>query len=156
MLYAVFRVGGATNNIRMDSLKAIARHRAVDWVVPLSLGDSHRGYPVLATTTDYFTRFRYGDHRPLTLAAGRRFDGSLDQLYDAVIGAEVAAALGYRLGDHVTLSHGSGAMPGTEHADKPFTIVGILARTGTPVDRTLHISLEAMEAIHLDWIGGPE
>ncbi|HZE91371.1 MAG TPA: ABC transporter permease [Rhizobacter sp.] len=154
MLYAVFRVGGATNNIRMDSLRDIAKHRAVDWVVPMSLGDSHRGFPVLATTKDYFSRFLYGDREALVLAQGRPFDGTLQGLYDAVIGAEVADALGYRLGQHLTLSHGSGAIPGGEHADKPFTVVGILARTGTPVDRTLHISLEAMEAIHLDWVGG--
>src|SRR5882762_9372833 len=105
MLYAVFRVGGATNNVRMLSLQAIAKHRAVDWVVPLSLGDSHRGFPVLATTTDYFMRFRYGDRQALTLAQGKPFAGSLDSLYDAVVGAEVASALGYRLGQHVTLSH---------------------------------------------------
>ena len=71
-----------------------------------------------------------------------------------MIGAEVAEALGYRLGQRVTLSHGAGVIPGADHADKPFTVVGVLARTGTPVDRTLHISLEAMEATHLDWIGG--
>ena len=154
MLYAVFRVGGATNNIRVESLQAIAKQRAVDWVVPLSLGDSHRGHPVLATTKDYFTRFKYGDRQPLGLAQGRAFDGTPPQLYDVVIGAEVAEALGYRLGQRVTLSHGAGVIPGADHADKPFTVVGVLARTGTPVDRTLHISLEAMEAIHLDWIGG--
>ena len=154
MLYAVFRVGGATNNIRVESLQAIAKQRAVDWVVPLSLGDSHRGHPVLATTKDYFTRFKYGDRQPLGLAQGRAFDGTPAQLYDVVIGAEVAEALGYRLGQRVTLSHGAGVIPGADHADKPFTVVGVLARTGTPVDRTLHISLEAMEAIHLDWIGG--
>ncbi len=154
LLYAVFRVGGATNNIRMESLQAIARHRAVDWVVPLSLGDSHHGYPVLATTPEYFNRFLYGDRQALALAQGRAFDGSLDRLYDCVLGAEVAEALGYRLAQHITLSHGSGVIPGAEHADKPFTVVGILARTGTPVDRTVHISLEAMEAIHLDWSAG--
>jgi putative ABC transport system permease protein len=66
----------------------------------------------------------------------------------------VAERLGYRLGDKLTLSHGGGGMPGAEHADKPFGVVGILQRTGTPVDRTLHISLEAMEAIHLDWVAG--
>ena len=154
MLYAVFRVGGATNNVRMDSLQEIAKHRAVAWLVPLSLGDSHRGFPVLATTKDYFTHFLYGDRQSLVLAQGRPFDGTLDGLYEAVIGAEVADALGYRLGQHVTLSHGSGAIPGAEHADKPFTVVGVLARTGTPVDRTLHISLEAMEALHLDWVAG--
>lgn len=154
LLYAVFRVGGATNNVRMESLRQVASHRAVEWMVPLSLGDSHRGFPVLATTTEYFERFRYGDRQPLALAQGRAFAGTLDGLYEAVVGAEVADALGYRLGQRITLSHGSGAIPGAEHADKPFTVVGVLGRTGTPVDRTVHISLEAMEAIHLDWVAG--
>ena len=52
------------------------------------------------------------------------------------------------------LNHGSGDSGLAEHSDKPFTVVGILARTGTPVDRTLHIGLAAIEAIHLDWQGG--
>ena len=154
LLYAVFRVGGATNNVRMDSLEAVARHRAVAWMVPLSLGDSHRGFPVLATTTGYFEHFRHGDGQPLQLAQGRAFSGDLPGLYEVVLGAEVADRLGYRLGDKLTLSHGGGEMPGAEHADKPFTVVGVLQRTGTPVDRTLHISLQAMEAIHLDWVAG--
>ena len=154
LLYAVFRVGGATNNVRMDSLDAIAEHRAVAWMVPLSLGDSHRGFPVLATTPGYFEHFRYGDRQPLALAQGRAFSGDLPGLYEVVLGAEVADRLGYRLGDKLTLAHGGGEMPGAEHADKPFSVVGILQRTGTPVDRTLHISLQAMEAIHLDWVAG--
>jgi putative ABC transport system permease protein len=154
LLYAVFRIGGATNNVRMQSLRDIARHRAVAWVVPLSLGDSHRGFPVLATTPEYFARFQYGDHLPLALTQGRAFDGTPSGLYDCVLGADVAERLGYRLGQRITLSHGSGDIAGNDHADKPFTVVGVLARTGTPVDRTVHISLQAMEAIHLDWIAG--
>ena len=157
MLYAVFRVGGATNNIRMDSVRAVAAHRAVAWVVPIALGDSHRGHPVLGTTAEYFERFLYGDRQPLTLVQGRAFAGTLDGLYEAVLGAEVADALGYTLGQRITLAHGLAAAPGdlgTEHADKPFTVVGVLARTGTPVDRTVHVSLQAIEAIHLDWAGG--
>lgn len=154
MLYAVFRIGGATNNIRMDSVRDIARHRAVAWVLPISLGDSHRGHPVLGSTPDYFERFRYGDQQALALTEGRRFAGTLDGLYEAVIGAEVADSLGYRLGQRLTLSHGAGNIPGAEHADKPFQVVGILERTGTPVDRTVHVSLQALEAIHLDWQGG--
>ena len=157
MLYAVFRVGGATHNISMDSVRAVAAHRAVSWVVPISLGDSHRGHPVLGTTPEYFTRFAYGDRQPLVLSQGRAFSGTLDGLYEAVLGAEVAQALGYGLGQSITLSHGLGDMKGelaAEHADKPFTVVGVLARTGTPVDRTVHVSLQAIEAIHLDWVGG--
>lgn len=154
MLYAVFRLGGATNNITMPSVQALAAHRAVAWTLPISLGDSHRGRPVLGTTPDYFTRFLYADKQPLQLARGRAFAGTLDGLYETVVGAEVAQALGYGLGQKVTLNHGSGGVPGSEHGDKPFTVVGVLAPTGTPVDRTVHVSLQALEAIHLDWQGG--
>jgi putative ABC transport system permease protein len=154
MLYAVFHLGGATNNVRMDSIEAIGRHRAVAWVVPLSLGDSHRGFPVLGTTRDYFEHFRYGEKQPLVLAQGSPFSGDLEGLYGAVLGAEVAQRLHYQLGDAIVLAHGNGAIAGSEHADKPFTVVGLLAPTGTPVDRTVHISLPALEAIHLDWSAG--
>ncbi|MFN7726852.1 MAG: ABC transporter permease [Rubrivivax sp.] len=159
MLYAVFRVGSATNTVTMASVQALAEHPAVRWVLPIALGDSHRGFPVLGSTTEYFTRFQYGDRQDLVLAQGRAFAGTLDGLYETVLGAEVAERLGYRLGDRLTLSHGSsgviqGGALAAEHADKPFTVVGVLARTGTPVDRTLHVSLEAIEALHLDWVGG--
>ncbi|MEG3061118.1 MAG: FtsX-like permease family protein [Comamonas sp.] len=153
LLYAVFHVGAATNNIRWSSVEALQKLRGVAWVVPLSLGDSHQGFPVLGTTPAYFDHFRYGEQQPLTLREGRRFA----DLYDVVIGAELAERLGYRLGQRITLAHGMGEVQlGGDHADKPFTITGILARTGTPVDRTAHISLEALEAIHVDWtVGAP-
>lgn len=151
LLYSVFHVGAATNNIRWASVEAIKHLRGVAWVVPLSLGDSHRGFAVLGTTQDYFEHFRYGEQQPLQLREGQRFS----KLYDAVIGAEVADRLGYQLGERITLAHGTGEISlGADHSDKPFTVVGMLARTGTPVDRTVHISLEAMEAIHVDWMAG--
>jgi putative ABC transport system permease protein len=150
LLYSVFRIGAATNNISWKSVQALQAHPGVDWVVPLSLGDSHRGFAVLATSTDYFTRFRYGDRQTLKLREGKPFS----ELFDAVVGAEVADKLGYHVGQKITLAHGSGELNVAEHADKPFTVVGVLARTGTPVDRTVHIGLAAMEAIHLEWVGG--
>ncbi len=150
VLYSVFRLGEATNNLDWASYQKISADPAIAWSVPLSLGDSHRGYPVLGTTTDYFVHFRYGDRQPLVFADGVAFAG----IFDAVLGAEVAQRLGYRVGDRITLSHGDGGLPGMEHDDKPFTVVGILAPTGTPVDRTVHVGLAAIEAIHLDWIGG--
>jgi putative ABC transport system permease protein len=122
----------------------------VAWLVPLSLGDSHRGFAVLGTTTAYFEHFRHGAKQKLVLAQGKPFE----QLYDAVLGAEVARRLGYTLGARIVLSHGDGAMQANDHADKPFTVVGILAPTGTPVDRTVHIGLQGIEAMHLDWQAG--
>jgi putative ABC transport system permease protein len=150
MLYAVFRLGDATHNIRWSSFQAIAGHPAVAWAVPISLGDSHRGFAVVGTTRDYFEHFRYGDGRSLTFAAGHPFA----DIFDTVIGAEVAAQLGYHVGDRIVLNHGTGALGLAEHADKPFRVAGILQRTGLPVDRSVHVSLQAIEAIHLDWQGG--
>jgi len=150
VLYSVFRLGEATNNVDWESYRKIAADPSIAWSVPLSLGDSHRGYPVLGTTADYFKHFLYGDRQSLRLVDGTVFD----DIFDTVVGAEVAQRLAYRVGDQITLSHGDGGLPGMEHDDKPFTVVGILAPTGTPVDRTVHVSLAAIEAIHLDWIGG--
>ncbi|MCZ7566420.1 MAG: ABC transporter permease [Burkholderiales bacterium] len=154
LLYAVFRIGNPTNNIGWQSIEALREHPAVKWVVPLSLGDSHRGFRVLGTDTGYFAHYRYGRGRALAFAAGRAFSGTLDGVFEAVIGAEVAAALGYAVGSRIVVAHGAGAVSFAEHEDKPFSVVGVLERTGTPVDRTVHVSLEAIEAIHLDWKGG--
>jgi putative ABC transport system permease protein len=150
LLYSVFRIGSATQNIRYASVRALAEDPAVAWVVPISLGDSHRGFPVVATDDGYFEHFRYGERQPLVLMQGRRFN----DVFELVLGAEVAQRLGYEVGRRVVLSHGSGEIAGTEHGDKPFTVVGVLARTGTPVDRSLHISLAGMQALHIDWVAG--
>lgn len=153
MLYAVFHSGSATHDMRWDSYEALASHPAVAWTVPLSLGDSHRGFPVLGTTAAYFAHLRYGDGQALAFASGKPFAGNVESVFETVLGSEVAAALGYRIGDRIALAHGMAEL-GPEHSDKPFTVVGVLAPTGTPVDRTVHVSLAAITALHLDWAGG--
>lgn len=149
MLHAVFHAGAASNAISWDSYRMLASHPAVDWALPLSLGDSHRGFAVLGTSVGYFERFRHGDHEALRFREGKPFAG----IFEAVLGSEVAQALGYRLDTAITLSHGLAEL-GPAHGDKPFRVVGILAPTGTPVDRTVHVSLEAISALHLEWVGG--
>jgi putative ABC transport system permease protein len=154
LLYSVFRIGNATNNVSWASVEMLRALPAVAWVVPISLGDSHRGYRVVGTSADYFARYRAGREGELRFAAGRPFADSLDGVFEAVVGAEVARALGYAVGSGIVLAHGAGEVSLIEHADKPFTVVGVLAPTGTPVDRSVHVSLSAIEAIHLDWVGG--
>ncbi|MDX2155373.1 MAG: ABC transporter permease [Hyphomicrobiaceae bacterium] len=150
LLYSVFRIGNATNNITWTSYEEIARQPEVAWAVPLSLGDSHRGFRVLGTTRDYFERYRYRRTNGLVFAEGRPFD----DLFDAVVGSDVARALRYRVGSPLVIAHGLGSVSFVEHEDKPFRVVGVLAPTGTPVDRTVHVSLAAIEAIHIDWQSG--
>lgn len=150
LLYAVFRIGNATNNITWQSYRDIAARGEVAWIVPLSLGDSHRGFRVLGTSRDYFEHYRFRGGQGLRFAAGNPFD----DLFDAVIGADVARDLGYKVDDRIVLSHGLGVITQGDHADRPFRVAGILQKTGTPVDRTVHVSLEAIEAIHIDWRSG--
>lgn len=151
VLYSVFRIGDPTNNIRWTSYEAIAGLDGVEWTVPISLGDSHRGYRVVGTNGDYVTHYRYGDDQSLTLSDGAWFD----DVFDAVMGAQVAATLGYEVGDTIVLSHGLGAADVSgSHRDKPFVVSGILAPTGTPVDTCVHVSLQGIEAIHVGWQAG--
>jgi putative ABC transport system permease protein len=150
LLYSVFRIGNATNNIDWNSYQEIASHPSVAWSIPISLGDSHRGYRVMGTTRDYFTHYRFAREQQLGFSAGAPFSG----VYEAVIGAEVAKSLGYAVGEKITLAHGLTDTSFSRHDDKPFTVVGVLNQTGTPVDRTIHVSLEGIEALHIDWQTG--
>src|SRR5439155_19712815 len=144
LLSSVFRIGDATNNVSWESYRRIAALPEVAWTIPLSLGDSHRGFHVLGTTQDYFDHYRFGQDRKLELTQGELFADA----NGTVLGAEVAAALGYRLGQQIVIAHGSGDVAFALHKDHPFHVVGILARTGTPVDRAIHVSLEGMDAMH--------
>jgi len=150
LLYSVFRIGNATNNITWQTYQDLAQRREVAWTIPISLGDSHRGFRVMGTSDDYYEHYRFAGDRTLQFAAG----GRVADLFDAVIGADVARQLGYQLGQPVVIAHGLGATSFMNHDDKPFVIRGILKKTGTPVDRTVHVSLEAIEAIHADWQSG--
>ena len=150
LLYAVFHMGSATQNISWKSYKELAMLKSVDWAVPISLGDSHKGYRVTATTENYFDFYRYADLQALQFSTGNRFAN----IYDVVLGAEVARTLAYQLGDHIILSHGLGVTSFSQHKESPFTVTGILKPTGTPVDKSLYISLSGMEAIHTGWRNG--
>lgn len=150
LLYSVFRIGNATNNLSWQSFEEISSHPQVKWAIPLSLGDSHRGFRVLGTSQDYFKHYSFGGKRHIELAEGKVFD----HVYEAVLGATVANQLNYKLGDNIVLSHGLSSARFADHDDKPFRVSAILKKTGTPVDRTVHVPLEGISAIHIDWTSG--
>jgi putative ABC transport system permease protein len=144
LLYSVFRLGNATNSISWSSYQDISTNPKVAWTIPISLGDSHKGYRVMGTTTDYFKHFRYGQKQTLNFTQGKPFSA----VFDVVLGAAVAHELNYQLGTQIILAHGMASTSFTQHNDKPFRIVGILQPTGTPVDQTVHVSLRGIEAVH--------
>ena len=149
LLYSVFRIGNPSNNLTWRSYKDLAAREEVSWIVPISLGDSHKGFRVLGTTAAYFSRYKFRAGQSLSVAEGNIFQ----DLFDVVLGADVAQELGYQIGDEIVIAHGIGEIGG-KHDQLPFKVSGILAKSGTPVDKTLHVSLEAIEAIHVDWATG--
>lgn len=149
LLYSVFHMGEASKNITWQSYQDITNDPKVGWTIPISLGDSHRGFRVIGTNENLFTHFKYGQKQPLEMQQGQKFDG----LYQVVIGSQVAKKLGYKLGQKVVITHGL-SQSGYSHKDKPFEVVGILKPTATPVDKSLYVSLESITAIHLGWETG--
>ncbi len=150
VLYSVFQIGDPTNNVTWETYEEIKSRDDVAWVVPISLGDSHKGFRVVGTTPDYFKFYKYADSASLGFRAGSEFE----DLFDVVVGAQVARELGYDLNSKLTLAHGLGGTSFVNHDDLPFKVTGILKPTGTPVDRSVFVSVEAIEAIHKGWRNG--
>ena len=148
LLYSVFRIGNATNNVTWESYLDLKARPEVEWIVPISLGDSHRQFRVMGTNVAFFEHYKYRQGRALTFQDGM----VMEDLFDAVIGHDVAKVLGYAVDDPIVVAHGLASF--TEHKDQPFRVSGILEKTGTPVDRTVIVAMEAIEAIHVDWKGG--
>ncbi len=144
LLATVFRIGDTTNTVRWESFEKISSHPAVAWSIPISLGDSHRGFRVLGTTSAYLDHLRYGRKQALKMTEGTWFENE----HSAVLGSEVAAGLGYGVGTTLVVTHGTGDVSFVEHGEHPFSVTGILAPTGTPVDRAIHVDLSGMHEIH--------
>lgn len=144
LLSSVFRIGHTNNGVSWQSYQYITKQRGVKWSIPISLGDSHKGQAVLGTTLGYFKHYRFAKKQPLAFEQGQAFSS----INEVVIGSEVASKLAYKIGDEIVISHGMGNTSFHHHDDNPFKVVGILKPTGTPVDKTLHVPLAAIELIH--------
>lgn len=144
LLASVFRIGYTTTGVSWQSYQDIKSKKGVAWTIPLSLGDSHKGFAVLGTDRNYFAHFRYGNKQALSFAKGAEFS----QPNEVVLGADVAKTLGYQLGTQIVLAHGLGKTSFHHHDDHPLTVVGILSPTGTPVDKTVHVPLAAIDTMH--------
>ncbi len=149
LLYSVFHMGDPMRNISWESYENIKQDDKVKWTIPISLGDSHRGFRVIGTDDNFFTYFQYGQKQNIRLQKGEAFN----DLYEVVLGSQIAVELGYELGSKIYLSHGTSGSR-LNHKEKSFQVVGILEPTGTMIDKSLYVSLEAITAIHLGWETG--
>ena len=150
VLYTVFRIGSPTNNIRFSSYNKIKSLPEVDWTIPISLGDAYRGYRVVGTDENFFKYYRYRRNKKIEVLDGKIPIG----IFDVVLGYEVAQKFQHKTSDSIILSHGISEKSFMDHSVTPFKVVGILNPTATPIDRSIFITLEGMEAMHIGWDKG--
>ncbi len=139
ILSGVFHLDAPSGNVPQAAVEALRAHPQVAQVIPLSLGDSLRGFRLVGTTRDYPA------HYQATLAAGQWWAAPMQ----AVLGAQVAAATGLKTGASFEGAHGLGE-GGKAHADDKFTVTGVMAPTGTVLDRLVLTSLESVWEVHED------
>jgi putative ABC transport system permease protein len=137
ILSSVYHIDIPTGNIPLAAQAQLAQNRMVKKVIPLALGDSYKGFRIVGTNTDYIAH--YGG----ATSTGKLFDAPLQ----AVFGAQAAARTGVTIGAKFSGSHGL-AQGGEEHADAPFTVVGILKPTGTVLDRLVLTPVESVWRVH--------
>jgi putative ABC transport system permease protein len=151
ILYTIFNMGSASNNISWKSYEELKARPEIEWTIPYSLGDGHRGFRVVATDENFYDHYRFRGQGKVELLEGKPALG----IWDVVIGSEVQKKLNYKIGDKVVIAHGVTRGEGIQmHDDKPFVVTGIIKPTGTALDQSLYISLYGMEAIHMDWKDG--
>lgn len=150
LLYTVFHIGNAVNNIKMSTYLDILKNPQIEWAIPISLGDAYKGFRVIATDENFYKHYRFrGDHQV------EMKEGVIpSDTFDVVLGSVVAEKLAHKLADPVIISHGLSGQALFAHDKTPFRVVGIMAPTQTPLDTGVYISLQGMEAIHFGWESG--
>lgn len=146
LLSSVFGIGSPAGSVKLETFERWQKHPAVKWAVPYALGDSHRGFRVVGTTAEFYQRYRFRNDGKIKFVQGRaaNTDG------EVVIGSEVAERLQYTIGSPIVVVHGLVDIGTSSHETHPFHVVGILGRTFTPIDRTVYVTLEGIEAMHDD------
>ena len=144
LLSTVFGIGTPAGSVSMKTFERWRAHPAVKWAVPYTLGDSHRGFRVVGTTTDFFERYRFRKTGTVVFQQGRAPTGP----DEVAIGSDVAEKLKYALNAPVTVTHGMMDIGTSNHETHPFHVVGIIARTFTPIDRSVYMTLDGVEGMH--------
>jgi putative ABC transport system permease protein len=149
VLNTVYHLGNPTGNLPYSTYQQYKRNPFVSYAIPMGLGDNYKGFRIIGTTDELFSKFNYKPERKLELESGAFFQS--DSVYQAVIGFEAAMKTGLKVGDKFIATHGlqeSFGDVGEQHEHDPMRVVGVLKRTGTPSDKAIYISLRSVWAIH--------
>jgi putative ABC transport system permease protein len=145
ILSGVLHVDVPPGNVPLAQVQALAKNPLVASVIPISLGDNFAGYRIVGTSPAYI------DHYGAKLAQGEVWDAPMQ----VVLGATVAKQLNVQIGQSFVGSHGLGA-GGHTHGDNPYTVVGILAASGSVLDRLILTDTASVWKVHEDSTASPD
>jgi putative ABC transport system permease protein len=149
VLNTVYYLGRPTQNLPYSFYKEFTENGkfagAVQWAIPVCMGDNYQGFRVVGTTPQMFDAITYQGQK-VQFAEGRPFNP--EHYFEAVIGARVAHKTGLKVGQQFRPTHGVDTPAEQGHQHEPFTVVGVLTPTGTPNDRALFINIEGF--FHLE------
>lgn len=151
VLSSVYHLDIPTGNIPYSEYEKLTKDPRITSAIPIGLGDNYRGYRIVGTTDGFFamTRREPGTLKPVPMFAVEQGRLKFEDPFDVVVGSQVAAATGLRIGDKIVGTHGIMALAGSEaHAEFPYTVVGIMAPSGTSNDRAVFTKLDAVWKIH--------
>jgi putative ABC transport system permease protein len=137
ILSGIYHLDAPTGNISLAEARTLEKNRFIKKSMPLALGDSWKGSRIVGAT------HAYPEHYGARLAAGRLWEKNME----AVLGAEVAARTGVGVGGTFIGVHGLGG-EGHEHGNEPYTVVGVLERTGSVIDRLVLCNIESVWQVH--------
>ena len=137
ILANIFHIDFPTGNIALSDAHELSKNRLIASAIPISLGDSHKGYRIVGTTIEYPQMYE------VNLAEGEWFEGELT----ATIGATVAKNLGIEVGDELESAHGL-AEGGESHGEHPFKVVGIIESNGSVTDQLILVSIQSVWVVH--------
>ena len=140
ILSGVFHIDVPPGNVPLQAVQALQQHPMVAQVIPISLGDNLHGFRIVGTSHDYIT------HYQAQLAQGQLWT----QPMQVVLGATAARKLGLLMGDTFVGSHGL-ADGGHAHGDSRYTVVGILAPSGSVLDRLILTDTASVWKVHEDY-----
>jgi putative ABC transport system permease protein len=144
VLSTVYHLGRPPGTIPLSYYQELSEGRmagGVEVAIPICLGDNYLGFPLVGTVPERFTKLQYLEGQNYRFAVGRNFDPEHDD--EAVIGAAVAEKTDLALDKTFRPTHGLTERGADAHQHGALKVVGVLARTGTPVDRAIFINLDA-------------
>jgi putative ABC transport system permease protein len=140
ILSSMYHIDAPTGNIPIQEIRPFInpRHPFIKTAVPLSLGDSYKGYRIVGTNSDFFKV--YGAET----GQGKMFEKTME----AVVGANAAKALDLKIGDTFFSAHGLQDDLEMTHDHASFRITGILKPTGSAADQLILTATQSIWAVH--------